>query len=50
MTVIKDIKIFHDKNKCEQFLSSNTVLKGVLEEKFQSEKMANYTQENTKNK
>lgn len=47
ITIDGETKIFHDKTKIKQYLSTNTVLQKILEENHQSIE-ANYAQENTK--
>ena len=48
MTIVGETKIFWDKNKFKQSLSTNSALQRILEAKFQQIE-CNYTQENTRN-
>ena len=48
MTIVGETKIFCDKNKFKQDLSTNSALQRILEAKFQQIE-CNYTQENTRN-
>ena len=48
MTIVGETKIFCDKNKFKQYLSTNPALQRILEAKFQQNE-CNYTQENTRN-
>ena len=48
MTIVGETKIFCDKNKFKQDLSTNSALQRILEAKFQQIE-CNYTQENTTN-
>ena len=45
-TIDGENKIFHDKNRFKQYISTNPALQKVLKEKLQS-KEANYTHKNT---
>jgi hypothetical protein len=48
ITIGEETKIFHDKNKFKQYLSTDTALQRIMERKFQSKK-GNYTQEIARN-
>jgi hypothetical protein len=48
ITIHGENKIFQDKSKCKQYLSTNPALQKIPEEKLQLE--ANYREENTGNK
>jgi hypothetical protein len=43
-----ETKIFHDKTKLKQYLSTNPALQRILERNLQQKKV-NYTHENTRN-
>ena len=49
ITINGEPKLFHDKTKFKQYLSTNLALQRILEEKLQPNE-TNYTQENTRDK